>query len=245
MGKPIKKTNFGDPLASTSTGFELSFQADLGSGTVTAWALSQTSTSEYKLTDGTDVKDCELVKTISGPGEATLTCYPHAGAAAETVDVLTQHRIRTFEGSDFSWKHPTVKDGEATLIGAVVQVEGTLEVTGTAATGGSVFVTNNNTDEVTISMNGTTGANAFIFTPTFTVGTPTSYKWVYTLRSGGTFVNEVDPAATTPTIPSVTHTQIQSELGFTWSDGDIVDVALFVNGSTVHTCIAHLVHELA
>lgn len=114
MGKPIKNRWFGDPFHHSATGREITMEADLGNGEVTAWVISQTSTSEYKLTDGTDVMDCTLVETISGTGEAVLSCYPHSGSE-EKVSILTQHRMKTFEGNDYDWKVTTEMNGQSQL----------------------------------------------------------------------------------------------------------------------------------
>lgn len=114
MGKPIKKINFGDPSSPTATGKEIQMQADLGNGEVTAWVIEQTSTSEYKLTDGTDILDCELKPEVQEVGDAVLLCYPFTGGS-ETVRVLTQHRMKTFEFSNYDWVENTEANGQAQL----------------------------------------------------------------------------------------------------------------------------------
>lgn len=115
MGKPIKKKNFGNPNLPTSSGKEITMQANLGNGIVSAWVIEQTSTSEYKLTDGIDITDCSLKESVDGVGDAVLTCYPYQGSP-ETVRVLTQHRMKTFEGSNYDWVDETSITGQAQLV---------------------------------------------------------------------------------------------------------------------------------
>ena len=114
MGKPIKKINFGDPNSPSASGKEITMQADLGNGEVTTWVIEQTRTSSYKLTDGTDILDCTLKESTESEGDAVLTCYPHQGSP-EKVRVLTQHRMKTFEGSSYDWVDNTEKVGQAQL----------------------------------------------------------------------------------------------------------------------------------
>jgi hypothetical protein len=146
MGKPIKKINFGDPSSPTATGKEIQMQADLGNGEVTAWVIEQTSTSEYKLTDGTDILDCELKPEVQEVGDAVLLCYPFTGGS-ETVRVLTQHRMKTFEFSNYDWVENTEANGQAQLTSdaptvpftaVITSVDGLAQV-GIAPNGDSAF----------------------------------------------------------------------------------------------------------
>lgn len=114
MGQPINKVNFGDPKKDNATGHEIIMEANLGNGTVDAWVISQKSTSEYKLTDGTDTLDCTLSTAARNVGEAMLKCTNHDGDE-EQVKVLTQKRIRTFNGKDYKWVKDVTMAGEAML----------------------------------------------------------------------------------------------------------------------------------
>lgn len=186
MGRPIKKSWFGDP---NSVGSQLKITAKLpGTAVGTGFIVEQTGTRKYKVNIGGVVGDVFLVnKSVSGDlvdGEGFITVTPFGGSA-EPVNKLTQYRVTTYksDGStgSYTWSANAASvDGQASII--VDTVIAGVQALATAAFGvvsgggvSTVNITNGGsgytTASVAFSGGGGTGAAA---TATLTGGVVTS-----------------------------------------------------------------------
>ena len=122
MGRPIKKTWFGDP---NSVGYQLKITAKLeGSAAAEGFIVEQTGTRKYKVNIGGEIGDVFLVnKDSSGDledGEGFMTAETFGGDT-EVIYKLTQYRVSTWkaDGSfgNYKWSAEAASnDGEATVV---------------------------------------------------------------------------------------------------------------------------------
>lgn len=103
MGRPINKRNFGNP---SNPGNQIVVMADLGFGPTSAWIKKQKGTKRFVVTDGTNEKICDLVQTITNPGQATIDVIKISGPNEKARTVLSK-RVKTWEGSNYAWKFNT------------------------------------------------------------------------------------------------------------------------------------------
>jgi len=114
MGRPIKKSSFGDVA---KEGYQLTIVADVGNGPENCHIISQRGTRKYKcrsVADETRVMDCFLVDgaaKITGPGMASMTANL-SESADEHVRTLLQYTAKTFSGNVYGWD----KDGSGDVV---------------------------------------------------------------------------------------------------------------------------------
>lgn len=104
MGRPITKQLLNS----------ISVQANLGSGTVSAWLIAQKGTSTYIATDGTNSLKVKLqAGTPSAAGQAQCSVVTPSGT--EYLRTITSNVIKTFSGNTYRWVEEGATGGDASL----------------------------------------------------------------------------------------------------------------------------------
>lgn len=125
MGRPLPKKLFTELglTPSTKDGMQLNLSLTWIPGapaaTSSAWIVRQKGTSKFIATDGTYTGVIFLQSAeslVNKEGTATLQVTPF-GKSTEHARSIQMHRVKTFEGNEYTW-NPTVPAaiaGESTL----------------------------------------------------------------------------------------------------------------------------------
>lgn len=107
MGRPVQKRNFGNV---TGTDNQLKMIADIGSGPEDCWIQSQRGTRLFEVASvaggstPTRTGSIRLVdQSPAAEGEGRLDVIVFNGIV-ENARTLQQHRVKTFQGNQYSWK---------------------------------------------------------------------------------------------------------------------------------------------
>lgn len=225
MGRPIKKSWFGDP---NSVGSQLKITAKLpGTAVGTGYIVEQKGSRKYKVNIGGVVGDVFLVnKSVNGDladGEGFILVTPFGGSA-EPVSKLTQYRVNTFkaDGSFGSYKWGASAAGAAGEASIIVDtIIAGVQALATAAigvvSGGGVSAVNitaggsgYTTASVAFSGGGGTGAAATatitggVITAITVTSTGSGYTSAPSVSITGDGTNATATATVTPQVTGVT-----------------------------------------
>lgn len=163
MGRPIKKSWFGNP---NNAGAQLKITAKLpGVAVGQGYIISQRGTRKYKVNINGNIGDVFLVnKSTSGAladGEAFILATPYGGSA-EPVAKIYQHRLTTYK-SDGSYGSYSWNSEDADASGSATIITDTIIVKETAT--GTVVLDGDSVDSITID----NGGDGYVSAPTVTI----------------------------------------------------------------------------
>lgn len=119
MGRPLNSKYFGDPDLSAQPKLCISeaWIPNTDYPTALSYVVEQTATREYVVSDGVNTGPVSLTDSITREGEAIINVYPYGIDTVEHAYLITSHRVKTWEGGDYSWSTlPATKPGEADLL---------------------------------------------------------------------------------------------------------------------------------
>lgn len=113
MGRPLDKALFGEPTGDFN---KLTIKFWNGSSVSTGWIVEQVATGEYIVNDGMVSDRVELqasLPTATGQGAIEVLVF---GGGTEYARNITAHRVKTFEGGNYSWSFESASEaGQADI----------------------------------------------------------------------------------------------------------------------------------
>lgn len=115
MGRPLNKKYFGEPSGDANK-IVIAMWDDTLPGVDDGWIVEQVATGEFIVTNGTVTDRVELqasLPTAPGEGAIEVTIF---GGGNEYAKNVSAHRVKTFEGGDYSWSlEAATEAGQADL----------------------------------------------------------------------------------------------------------------------------------
>jgi hypothetical protein len=119
MGRPVNSRYFGDP----SGGTQIRVECNTGNGpTDTGYIISQRSTNQFRVTDGTTPLQCKLVdKLATDLAEGEMVAFGQLSGTGQrvTLQKLFNRTVVDWEGNRYDWE---IQDDSTETVMVLTQI---------------------------------------------------------------------------------------------------------------------------